>query len=158
MKASKVRSRDLLPTTVAGNVFTQVDSLVNNLFSEVWGRDNLNLSDFSYPKLNMVDKDNVLTIQASVPGLTDKEISVEWCEGVLAIKGNSINDKEVKNEDYILRELHKSSFCRTIPLLEDSYDINKVSAKVENGLLTVNVPKKAIEDNRPVVKKILVEK
>ena len=100
-----------------------------------------------YPKLDIYfDKDRNVIINATVPGLTNDDVKVEWVEDYLVISYHKqltniiYHPNEVHETKYYLQEIHKSNFkrCVSIPKLE--WEVDKMKAKVENGLLTVIIP------------------
>ena len=94
--------------------------------------------------------DEAYLITAAVPGLSAEEVSVEVLEDLVTMSGE-ITIEENGDSQTLLRELNHS-FYRQIRLPE-AVDADEVEAKVENGLLTVRVPK--ADETRP--KKIEVK-
>jgi len=95
----------------------------------------------AYPKINVTEYENLVIIEAGIPGLTKADINVEIETGVLTITGNKVsknNTNDVICNSY--RELKHSSFVRSFSLSEN-IDTDTVDAKVENGLLTIVLKK-----------------
>jgi HSP20 family protein len=82
-------------------------------------------------------------ITAELPGLDEKDVSLEIANGVLSIAG----EKKAESEDKARRfsERYYGRFERRIPL--EDVDEDKVSAAFENGVLTITVPKSAEAKN-----------
>ena len=55
--------------------------------------------------------------------------------------------KEVRN--FIHKELHRSSFSRSFNIEEELYDVDKISAEMNDGILTLKIPKKVKEEVKP---------
>ena len=70
--------------------------------------------------------------------MMDKDISVDIHNGVLTIKGHK-DDHGTKNENYHIREFSNLGFERNFKL-SDRVNTEKVSAKIENGILKVDLP------------------
>ncbi len=84
-------------------------------------------------------------ITASVPGLKPDDLHVEILDDVVTLR-SEIAEEENGDGKYLLREMGVGPFCRSLRL-PDPVDGDKANAKVENGLLTVRVPK--VEAARP---------
>jgi HSP20 family protein len=85
------------------------------------------------------DKDNVI-VTAEVPGLEQKDVDLSITGSTLALKGEKKQESEVKEENYHRIERSYGSFQRVIDL-PCEVDADKVKAKLENGVLTITLPK-----------------
>ena len=92
-----------------------------------------------WPQIDIDESDKELRITAELPGLDEKDVSLEIAHGVLSIAG----EKKAESEDKARRfsERYYGRFERRIPL--EDVDEDKVSAVFKNGILTVTVPKSA---------------
>ena len=88
--------------------------------------------------------DEAYLITAEVPGMSAEDLQVEVLEDLVTLRGKY---KEDGSGEALINELERSGgFFRRIQLPE-AIDAEAVEAKVENGLLTVRVPK--AEEARP---------
>ena len=71
--------------------------------------------DFAVPDLDMRENINSVVVEAELPGVDEKDISVTLANGVLTIKGEKKHEKEEKGESYYLAERSYGSFERAIP-------------------------------------------
>jgi len=110
---------------------------------------------FSYPKVDVIDEKNMLVIEASVPGLEKENVVINYSSGVLSLRGESRNSNEKNNNNYMWRELHKSSFYREFHISEKEYDLNAIDASLKNGILTIKIPK--LESNKQALKPIEIK-
>ena len=97
----------------------------------------------AYPKVNVYEYDDKISIVAEIPGLDKKNVSVEVEEDVLIISG----DKHGFDSDggkCITRELKQSAFKRSFNLGE-YLDGTNVSAELKDGMLSISIPKKEPE-------------
>ena len=106
----------------------------------------------SYPKVDVVDHDDRITIEAEIPGLSKKEVSVDLEENILTISGAKQSKDESPEIKYIRKELKRSSFKRSFKLGENINQKN-VNADFNNGVLLITLPKK--EPEKPKKIKIL---
>ncbi len=101
-----------------------------------------------------VDGDEYV-ITAAVPGLKAEDLHVEILDDVLTLRAEIQPDEVEENGkgDYLLREITHGEFSRSLRL-PDPTDASKAEAKIEDGLLTVRVPK--AEEARPKEIKVKV--
>jgi HSP20 family protein len=92
------------------------------------------------PKVNVTEDENFFHLEAEIPGMKDKDIGIEVHNGVLTIKGDKENHSKTKKEHYHIREFNSQSFERSFKL-SDRVDTDNVSAKIDNGVLKVDLPK-----------------
>ena len=136
---------------------SELNDFFNNAFKDwKWIATDSNSKKYSYPKIDIYDENNTTVIEAAVPGISKEDIDISFDNNVLTIRANSQSKKDRDLNSYKLKELHRSSFSRSITILEDIYDVEKIHAKVENGMLTVSVPKKVTVPKPDNVKKITV--
>ncbi|KAJ4942633.1 hypothetical protein NE237_008289 [Protea cynaroides] len=90
--------------------------------------------------------------KADLPGLKKEEVKVEVEEGrVLQIRGERNKEQEEKNDQWHRIERSSGNFLRRFRLPENA-KMDQVKAAMENGVLTVTVPKEEVK--RPEVKAI----
>ena len=106
------------------------------------------------PKVNVVEKDEAFYLEAETPGMTEKDVSVEFHTGVLTLKGHREQNSEVVKNNYSIREFSRQNFERSFRL-SDQVDSEKVSARMDQGILKVTLPKK--EQAKPKKIEIKVE-
>jgi HSP20 family protein len=93
------------------------------------------------PELDVRENATSIAVEAELPGVEEKDISVTLANGVLTIKGEKKQEKEEKGENFYVSERSYGSFERSLRL-PDSVDETKVDAKFENGVLKVTAAKK----------------
>lgn len=109
----------------------------------------------SYPKVDVVEYDDKLVLEADVSGLTREDVSAEIDGDYLVIKGgNKKRDIPNSNARYVYREIKRSSFQRSF-LLGDNIDKSKVKADFRNGTLVVELPRIKVEEKKPTKVKLL---
>ena len=119
------------------------DELMNKTFPAFQEETGVSFNQGAYPKVNVYEYDEKISIVAEIPGLDKSNVSVEVEEDVLIISG----DKHGFDSDggkCITRELKQSAFTRSFNLGE-YLDGTKVSAKFKDGMLSISIPKKEPE-------------
>lgn len=106
-------------------------------------------------KMDISENDDAYLVTVDVPGMTKEDVNVTVEDGLLTISGECTRKHLDKDSDYkdIRIERSYSRFERSFTLPEDVANAGNISAKVENGLLCVKLPKS--EKSKP--KKIRVE-
>jgi HSP20 family protein len=103
------------------------------------------------PELDVRESPEAITIEAELPGVDEKDVSVTLANGMLTIRGEKKQEKDEKTESYHVTERSFGSFDRSV-LLPDSIDETKVEAKFDKGVLTVSAAKKpeAVKTERKI--------
>lgn len=91
-------------------------------------------------KIDLQETEKEYVVEAEIPGVPKENIDLSFDEGKLKISVKKEENKEDRSKNYIHRERKYSSMERTI-LLAD-IDEQGVKAKLDNGILTINIPKK----------------
>jgi HSP20 family protein len=96
------------------------------------------------PVVNVREKDGRYLIEAELPGVSEKDLKLELKDGLLTLSTEKKEEKKDEAEDgkWIRRERSESFFSRSFELPDDA-DGDKIEAKFKDGLLTVELPKKA---------------
>ena len=94
------------------------------------------------PELDVRENASSVTIEAELPGVEERDISVTFSNGVLTIRGEKKQAREeTTTENVHVSERSFGSFERSLHLPE-SVDESKVEASFENGVLKVTAAKK----------------
>lgn len=153
-----IKRSSVVPSLINRDEFlTPFSDLFDNFFNDSFdflGKDFFEKG--TYPKVDIRNENTQLVIEAEVPGLNKDQISVEIDGNVLRIKGEKKNNDETKTRTYVHRELKHSSFCRSF-LIPETVDVEKLTAKFENGILEIDIPKKVIEPVQPNIRKVKIE-
>lgn len=91
------------------------------------------------PALESYVKDGTLVVRTDMPGIEPKEVEVSVLGNVLTIKGERREKKEVKETDYIRREVRYGAFERRMTLPEGAAT-DKIKAQVKHGVVEVTMP------------------
>ena len=93
------------------------------------------------PAVDIYENNDFVVVKAELPGVEKGQISVEVKEGILMLRGERKFEKEVKEESYHRIERSYGSFQRSFSL-PVSVDQDKVTARFQDGVLEVKLPKK----------------
>ncbi|HAE86263.1 MAG TPA: heat-shock protein Hsp20 [Anaerolineaceae bacterium] len=78
-------------------------------------------------------------LKAFLPGVSAEDVEIQVVNGVVTLSGELKVERDAKS-DYILSELPTGKFQRVVSL-PSSVDADNVVATLENGVLTVLIPK-----------------
>jgi HSP20 family protein len=93
------------------------------------------------PSLDLHESEKALTLEIELPGLEEKDVKVSLSDSLLVVSGEKRSEREEKKGQYHVTERSYGSFHRALPV-PDSVDHDKVSAKLDKGVLTVTLPKR----------------
>ena len=102
------------------------------------------LADWLSPAAEASQDDGAYRIAMELPGVAEEDIHLSVDDGVVTVKGEKKASREEKGESWYFSERQFGSFSRSFRLPQDA-DASAVKAEMKDGLLTVTVPKKALE-------------
>ena len=97
--------------------------------------------------VDLSENDKEVRIVADVPGMDEKDMTVELTGNMLTIRGERKTERNEKQDDYHLTERTVGHFHRAIPLPDGLLE-EQARARFKNGVLTVTIPKSP-EAKRP---------
>ena len=97
-------------------------------------------SDVHVP-VDVKDENESFVISAIVPGLSPDDVNIEIINNTLTISGEFVNEID-ENETFLRNECPSGSFRRTLRF-PTKLEASKAEAKLENGILTLDIPKVA---------------
>lgn len=103
------------------------------------------------PPVDIYETKDKTILKAELPGFNENEIQLRFEDGTLSLEGERKFEKDEKNENYHRVERAYGKFVRTftIPV---NVDHEKIAASMQNGILTVELPKR--EETKPKAIKI----
>lgn len=114
-----------------------------DVFDDFFNTDFMPRANATAPAINVIDKGTAYVVELAAPGLKKEDFQVHINgDGNLSIKMEQKHEN--KDEDhkghYLRREFSYTKYEQTL-LLPDDVQKDKISAKVENGVLYVELPK-----------------
>ena len=79
--------------------------------------------------------------KADLPGVKDKDLEVTMTGNRLNVSGKREDEKEEKTDRYYTYERNYGSFTRSFTL-PDGADVDKLRASLDQGVLTITIPKR----------------
>jgi HSP20 family protein len=93
------------------------------------------------PDIDIRETASELVLEAELPGMAEKDVSLSLRNGVLTLKGEKKSEREDKGDQYHVMERSYGRFERSFELPE-TVDEEKISAAFANGILKITMPKR----------------
>ena len=134
------------------NLFSFGSQMFNNWF------DNLSVDDFTNsPKVNVKETDKAYEIEIANPGFSKDETTIEVKDNVLYVSMTSESKAgENDGDKYHCKQWSKTSFQENWNLPENVIE-DQISAKNNNGVLTITLPKNDEEPKKEESRTITIE-
>ena len=126
----------------------QIETATKSWETQFDNRSRLDLSTSgSEMRLDLADKDDAFVVTVDVPGYESDDLELRLSGETLAVSGTRERAQEIGGEDetYLRRERETQSFSRQVRL-PAPVDTEGVQASVNNGILTVRLPKREPSD------------
>lgn len=151
-----------LPSLYADSPLWGLHREMDRLFEGVFERFNTLLPDVAggtmlKPSVDIKESGKAYKVTVEVPGVDEKDVKLELCDGVLTISGEKKHEKEDGDENWHRLERSYGSFQRVLTLPDD-VDQEAIEAKFKNGVLTITVPRKQIEKPKEISKAIEIKR
>jgi HSP20 family protein len=105
------------------------------------------------PAVDIYETENELVLKADLPDVNEKDLDVRVENNMLTVRGERKFEQKVKEENYLRIERTYGSFSRSFSL-PNTINTESIKAEYKNGVLTVEMPKKA--ETKPKQVKISV--
>lgn len=132
-------------------------SIFNDFFDNEW----LEKRNTTSPAVNIIENEDEFRVEVAAPGMTKEDFHVDVNpdnELVISMeKKNEEKEEDPKKKGtYLRREFSYSRFQQSL-LLPDNVETEKISAKVEHGVMTIDIPKKKVEEKAPASRRIEIK-
>jgi HSP20 family protein len=130
--------------------FSGLQEHLNRLFEGGYPSrgDNSNLTSW-VPAVDIYETENELVIKADLPEINDKDLDVRIENNTLTIRGERKFEQKVKEGSHLRTERTYGSFSRSFSL-PNTVNTEIIKAEYKNGVLTVELPKRAESKPRQV--------
>ena len=128
---------------------------LDNAFNDLFSDSALSRMNSTAPAVNVKDTENAYVMEVAVPGIKKEFCRVNIDDDgnlEIAIENKLEHKEENKKEHYLRREFSYSNYQQSYILPED-VDREKISAKVLNGVLEIELPK-VVKSEQKVQRKI----
>src|SRR5215813_4220779 len=98
------------------------------------------------PAVDVYEDEHNITLTAELPGVDDKDVSINLENGVLTVSGERRMENEEKKDNFHRIERSYGRFIRTFTL-PPTVDAENVNAEINNGVLKITLAKR--EEAKP---------
>ena len=120
-----------------------------SIFSDFFDNDWMfNKMKSTSPAVNVIENENDYKIEVAAPGMTKEDFHVQLNDdNQLVISMEKKNENTDNDKKYLRREFSYSKFQQALILPED-VEKEQISASVNDGVLTISLPKKQQEERK----------
>jgi len=127
------------------NMLSLFDEFFNRAFDEESSDDH-----FRAMAMDIVEHEKEFEILANLPGFKKDNVKISIHDNQLLVEATCDQNKEEKVGTMYRCERYSGSYRRNLMLPENA-DLNKISAKMEDGVLRLIIPKKAPSPQKEIV-------
>lgn len=129
-----------------------------SIFSDFFDNDWMPRMNATTPAVNVIENETEYKVEVAAPGMTKEDFCVHLVdENQLVISMEKKNEtKSSDNSKYLRREFSYSKFQQTL-VLPDDVEKEHINASVNDGVLTIDLPKKTQEEKAKECKVIEIK-
>lgn len=132
------------------NSQTWLPSIFNDFFDNEW----MVKANATAPAINVIESDKDYKVEVAAPGMTKDDFTIHLSEdNELVITMEKKNENNQENKKYLRREFSYSKFQQSL-ILPDDVEKDKISANVNDGVLTIDLPKRTPEEKAKINRQI----
>ena len=136
------RTNEMRPMSNMLNLF---DDFFNRIFEEESTEDNTRSM-----AMDIIEHEKEFELLANLPGFKKDDIKISVHDNQLMIEAKTADQKEERKGTVYRCERYSGSYRRNL-LLPENADIAKISAKMEDGVLKLSIPKKEPSPKQEIV-------
>jgi HSP20 family protein len=119
-----------------------------DLFTDLWKNQESAKATMPTPVLDIEETEKEISIHVELPGLDEKDISIEMHHHILVIKGEKKIERTEDNKNYHVLERTSGFFSRSIQLPETIAQDANILASFKNGVLSITLTKQENSENK----------
>ena len=132
-----------------------------SIFNDFFGNEWVDKSNVTAPAVNILETEDDFQVEVAAPGMSKEDFKVninEDNELLITMEKKAEQKEEDKKHKgtYLRREFSYSQFQQSL-ILPDNVEKEKIAAKVEHGVLTVEIPKKKEVHVTPAARQIEIK-
>ena len=120
-------------------------SFFNDFFDNDW----MVRANATAPAINVIENEKDYKVEVAAPGMSKEDFNISLGDNnelVISMeKKNESGEKDKDGKRYLRREFSYSKFQQAFDL-PDNVDVEKINASMNNGVLTIELPKVAVEE------------
>ena len=129
------------------------------IFNDFFANDWMTRTNATAPAINVIEDEKDYKVEVAAPGMNKEDFKVNVTDDnylVLTMEKKNETKDEDKKRKYLRREFSYHKFEQSLALPED---VNKdeIKASVNDGILTIEIPKVKACEKKPTVKQIAIQ-
>lgn len=126
-------------------------------FNDFFDNDWMMKTNATAPAINVVESEKDYKVEVAAPGMKKEDFNIHLGENnELVITMEQKNENKEEHKKYLRREFAYSKFQQSF-ILPDDVEKEKISASVNDGILTIELPKHAPEEKAKVNRVIEIQ-
>lgn len=128
---------------VNNNLSKSIDGMMKEFFNDFPAALNKTMREdvLHFPPVNIIEKAGSYELQVAAPGFEKTDFNVALDQNVLTISSAKKEASQTTENKMIRKEFSYRTFKRSFTL-DEKINAEAISAKYENGILTLDLPKK----------------
>ncbi|MGB1017898.1 MAG: Hsp20/alpha crystallin family protein [Chitinophagales bacterium] len=126
---------------------------LQSIFDELFNNETFNTpkanTGNTTPAVNIRENENGFFLDFALPGVSKDQVVIKLDNDKLTVSSEKKENKEEKTENFTRREFHFNSFKRSF-VLPETIDVSKIKANHNDGILSIEIPKKEEAKPKPV--------
>lgn len=126
-----------------------IPSIFNDFFDNDW----MVKANATAPAINVIESNTDYKVEVAAPGMTKEDFNIHLTDNnelVISMeKKNETKEEDKENKKYLRREFSYSKFEQAL-VLPDDVEKEKISANVNDGVLSIVLPKQTAEEKAKV--------
>lgn len=114
-----------------------------------WENNNFSSTSTTLPSVNIKETADSYEVEVAAPGMEKSDFNITLDGNLLTISSVREHKQTTQQENFTRREFSYQSFQRSFELPKDVVDEEHITARYENGLLLLTVPKKEEAKQKP---------
>ncbi|MBR1889996.1 MAG: Hsp20/alpha crystallin family protein [Alloprevotella sp.] len=132
---------------------------IPSIFDDFFDYDWMKRTNATAPAINVAETEKAYEVEVAAPGMSKENFHIHIDEDnnlVISMERKGETSNEQKERRYLRREFNYTKFQQAL-ILPDDVDRKEISAKVENGVLLVELPKQTPEQKQQLMQHIEVK-
>ena len=138
-------------------IYNNDQNWLPTFFNDFFDNDWMMKTNATAPAINVVESDKDYKVEVAAPGMKKEDFNIHLGDNnELIITMEQKNENKEEHKKYLRREFAYSKFQQSF-VLPDNIEKEKISASVNDGILTIELPKQAPEEKAKVNRVIEIQ-
>ena len=137
----------MMPTIYSTRNQGWIPALFNDFFDDNW-MPTVKYHHGTTPAVNVSEDKNEYKVEIAAPGMTKDDFNIQLTSDgdiVISMEKKTDNKNENDKKTYLRREFSYSKFEQRL-MLPDNVERNRISARMTDGVLNIDIPKMAPQE------------